>query len=81
MLHATRSVWSAGTKDFKTLYDFEDYLIAAMNTCFLGFYGIGGFFTGQLADKYHKGRLIFYLYTGIAITVVLLGFLRYIPSE
>lgn len=81
MLHATRAVWSAGTKNFKTLYHFDDKDITIMNTCFLGFYGCGGFFTGQLADKYKKGRLIFVLYTCIAITVCSLGMLKYVPSE
>lgn len=81
MLHATRSVWSSGTKDFKRLYGFEEYLTGAMTTCFLLFYGVGGFFTGQLADKYRKGRLIFFLYMAISATVCLLGLLRYVPKE
>jgi len=52
-----------------------------MNTCFLAFYGIGGFFTGQLADKYTKRKLIFYIYNGIALTMILLGMLHFIPVE
>lgn len=52
-----------------------------MNTCFLAFYGIGGFFTGQLADKYTKRKLIFYIYCGIALTMILLGMLHFIPVE
>lgn len=81
MLHASRSVWSAGTKDFKTLYKFEDYTIAGINTVFLASYGVCGFFSGQLADKYRKGRLIFALYTFTAIVQILLGFIKFIPAD
>ena len=40
VLHSTRSVWSAATKDFKTIYDFSNKQISNMNACFLGFYAL-----------------------------------------
>ena len=46
VLHCARVIWSAATKDFKDLYNFKDSDIAAMNTCFLLSYSIGGIFLG-----------------------------------
>ena len=81
MLHATRSIWSAGTKDFQKLYGFSKTTIAAMNTTFLAFYGVGSFFSGHIADMYKKPKLIFCLYTSIAVIVFLVGSLRFVPKE
>jgi hypothetical protein len=46
-----------------------------MNSTFLGFYSIGGFYLSHLGDKYNKNRLIFIMYTLIALTQAFLGFL------
>ena len=48
VLHASRSVWSAATKDLTNIYPdaINNDIIANMNTCFLLSYGFGGFFSG-----------------------------------
>jgi sugar phosphate permease len=48
VLHASRSVWSAATKDLTLIYPeaINNDIIANMNTCFLISYGVGGFFSG-----------------------------------
>jgi sugar phosphate permease len=48
VLHASRSVWSAASKDFTKIYPdaIDKDKIAYMNTCFLFSYGVGGFFSG-----------------------------------
>ena len=48
VLHATRSVWSAASKDLTVVYEGEitQDQIAGLNTAFLACYGLGGFFTG-----------------------------------
>ena len=48
VLHATRSVWSAASKNLTVVYDgnITQDQIAGMNTAFLTCYGLGGFFTG-----------------------------------
>lgn len=38
-----------------------------MNSTFLGAYSVGGFFLSHLGDKYNKNRLIFVMYTLIAL--------------
>lgn len=83
VLHATRSVWSAATKDIKDLYkgQISEDDIAGVNSAFLACYGIGGFFTGQLADKYRKRGLIFVLYSMITLSVTCLGLLSLVPVE
>lgn len=73
VLHCTRAIWSAATKDFQTLYGFTTDEIAAMNMCFLLSYAIGGIFLGQLADKYPKRKLIFVIYSCVALVVFTLG--------
>lgn len=73
VLHCTRAIWSAATKDFKTLYGFTTNQVAAMNMCFLLSYSIGGIFLGQLADKYPKRKLIFAIYTSVALVIFILG--------
>jgi len=42
VLHSTRSVWSAATHDFLTIYEFTKDEIANMNACFLGAYAVSG---------------------------------------
>lgn len=83
VLHATRSVWSAATKTIEIVYDGEITQddIAGMNTAFLACYGIGGFFTGQLADKFKKRKLIFALYSLITLSMVGLGLLSLAPED
>ena len=48
MMHASRSVWSAASKDLKIIYPdaINDDIIALLNTFFLISYGIGGLFSG-----------------------------------
>jgi sugar phosphate permease len=48
VLHATRSVWSAATKDFLDIYSeaFSKEDIADINMTFLACYGLGSFFCG-----------------------------------
>lgn len=67
ILHATRSAWSLASKDLSTEYDFSTTNIADMNSTFLGFYSIGGFYLSHLGDKYNKNRLIFIMYTLIGL--------------
>jgi len=76
VLHASRSVWSAATKDFKTIYDFSVPQIAYMNSCFLGAYAVGGIFTGQLADKYRLKFFIPAMYTAIALSMCSLALMK-----
>ena len=81
VLHATRSSWSLATKDLLTLYGYNESTIAWMNSDFLFFYSLGGFFLSHLGDRYKKNRLIFIMYTLIALTEVLLGSLMFVgPS-
>ena len=76
VLHCTRSIWSAATKDFQKLYDFSVPEVAAMNMCFLLSYSIGGIFLGQLADQFQKPKLIFVIYSSVAVVVFALGALH-----
>ena len=48
VLHATRTVWSAATKEFIDAYDgqISERDIANLNSTFLTVYSLGGFFTG-----------------------------------
>lgn len=77
VLHVTRSVWSAATKDMEVLYGFSTEQVAYMNMCFLLSYSIGGILISQLADKYQKKVLIAVLYTAISITTCAIGFMSY----
>ena len=81
VLHATRSIWSAATKDIEKNYGFEHTNIANMNSCFLVSYGLGNIFMGQLADKYSKKKLIPVLYALIALNVFVIGCLSFIPKD
>ena len=72
-LHASRSIWSAGTKDLKTYFSQDE--IALMNGLFLGFYAVGGIFTGQLADKYPKRYLLLLMFLMVALSMFTLGIL------
>jgi sugar phosphate permease len=68
VLHATRSAWSLASKDLMKEYGFSTNQIADMNSTFLGFYSIGGFYLSHLGDRYNKNRLIFIMYTLVALT-------------
>ena len=67
LLHATRSSWSLASKDLITLYGFSTSSITYMNSDFLFFYSLGGFFLSHLGDRYNKNKLIFIMYTLIAL--------------
>lgn len=54
--------------------------MALMNSDFLFCYALGGFFLSHLGDRYRKDRLIFVMYTGVALTEVLLGSLMFAPA-
>jgi sugar phosphate permease len=58
-----------------TLYGFSTGSITYMNSDFLFFYSLGGFFLSHLGDRYNKNRLIFIMYTLIAIAQLALAFL------
>ena len=75
ILHATRSSWSLASKDLITLYGFSTGSITYMNSDFLFFYSLGGFFLSHLGDRYNKNRLIFIMYTLIAIVQLALAFM------
>ena len=75
ILHATRSSWSLASKDLITLYGFQTSTITYMNSDFLFFYSLGGFFLAHLGDRYNKNRLIFIMYTLIALVQLALAFL------
>ena len=77
VLHVTRSVWSAATKDMELLYGFSVEQVAYMNMCFLLSYSVGGILISQLVDKYEKKLLIAVLYTLISLTNCLIGFMSY----
>ena len=81
ILHATRSSWSLATKDLETLYGFSTNTIADMNSTFLFFYSVGGFFLTHLGDIYEKRKLIFVMYTLIAVIEVSLGSLQFISDQ
>jgi len=51
-----------------------------MNTTFLLCYSVGNFFLSHLGDRYNKNRLIFIMYTLIAIEQIVLGCLSFIPN-
>lgn len=78
-LHASRSIWSAATKDLKNFFSQDE--IALMNGLFLGFYAVGGIFAGQLADKYPKKLLLLLMFTLVALSMFGLGFLIMVPDE
>lgn len=78
VLHATRSSWSLATKDLLDLYGFDESTIAWMNSDFLFFYSVGGFFLSHLGDRVNKNRLIFVMYIAIALTEVFLGCLMFV---
>ena len=80
-LHATRSIWSAATKDFKTTFNFNDQQIASMNSTYLTLYAVCGIFTGQLADKFPKRKLILVIYSLVATCMLSLAFLTRIDPE
>jgi sugar phosphate permease len=75
ILHATRSSWSLASKDLITLYGFSTGSITYMNSDFLFFYSLGGFFLSHLGDRYNKNRLIFIMYTLIALVQLTLAFM------
>ena len=78
ILHATRSAWTLATSDLMTLYNFSETQVAYMNATFLFFYSLGGFYLSSLGDKFNKKKLIFTMYTLIAIVVTALGSLSFI---
>lgn len=51
-----------------------------MNTDFLVCYSVGNFFLSHLGDKYNKNRLIFIMYTLIALVEFALGSLMYVTN-
>ena len=81
ILHATRSSWSLATKDLENLYGFSTQTIADMNSTFLFFYAFCGFFLPHLGDIFKKGKLIFIMYSLIAIVVTALGCLMFIGVQ
>lgn len=81
ILHATRSAWSVATGDLKIIYGFTTDQISNINADFLLFYSIGGIVLGGLGDRYKKNRLIFVMYLMIAIVMVGLGCVMFIPVE
>lgn len=85
ILHACRSVWSTATQNLDTTGDKKGFFttndISNINTAFLASYGIGGFFTGQLADKVRKRFLIFWLYFAMFFCMTGLGLLSQIDDE
>lgn len=81
ILHATRSAWSLASKDVTQEYGFTLDQISYMNSVFLGFYSLGGFYLSSLGDKYNKNRLIFVMYTLIALTQSYLGFLGHTTTH
>ena len=81
ILHATRSAWTLATKDLIGLYGFSDGVVADMNATFLFCYSLGGIFLSHLGDKYCKPKLIFTMYTLIAIVMALLGSLMWISTD
>ena len=80
-LHATRSIWSSATKDFKSKFNFSMADVTTMNSTYLICYAVCGIFTGQLADKYQKRKLIPVMYTCVATVMLCLAFLTRIKPE
>ena len=52
-----------------------------MNSTFLAFYAVSGIFTGALADKYNKNRLILLSYLLVAISTFSVGLMSFIPAQ
>jgi len=51
-----------------------------MNTTFLFFYSVGNFFLAHLGDRYNKNRLIFIMYSMIAVVQIVLGSLMFVKD-
>ena len=81
ILHATRSSWSQATPDLEELYGFDTRVIARMNSTFLFFYALGGFFISHLGDVYQKGKFICFMYSMIALVMICLGCFQFIPAD
>jgi len=80
LLHSTRSSWSLVTADLRELYGFSVSIVGDMNTTFLFCYSVGSFFLSHLGDKYNKNRLIFTMYSMIAVVQIALGSLMFVKD-
>ena len=75
------AMWSAASKDFKTIYGISTSKIAMVNTFAASANCLSEITFGRFADKYKAKTTLLIFYSSLALVNICIGLMMFIPAE